>query len=450
MNVSCYYLRPSNSSLRVASCQHPQVRVSPRTFTNEICVGCRFRAENDRVTARHDIRVLWLLADLAQGGIGTYTANLFKSLIGEGVEATAIVFYTCSPLTTDFALARTLSRFTRVICTDERSLAQEVWQSHPYIEFRPGTSVYAELFDQCDVVTTAANSPHALARTDWRGKPLLVQLHSTCDETARIAETLRPYAAHFLVTSSEAWSKATTNFSLPPDEVTLVELAVDANRITSWRSPEKLREELLQKGEHHLPDKFAVDAHWALFFGRFAPEKRIPLIAEAVKILNQRGQNWVGAFVGSGWQVQEIQGKIRKIIPERYLFVPWGGSIGDALGAADAFICASEYEGGPTTSLEALLAGIPILSTDVGILHSLTLPTAFGMPEEPVHTSLGTDPTAEQIADALETRVGNRAPMSRNAEDAQRALQAAGRFSIHRMADDWKRVLRRLVQVPHV
>ncbi|MES2789453.1 MAG: glycosyltransferase family 4 protein [Planctomycetota bacterium] len=388
------------------------------------------------------LKVLWLLADIAHGGIGTYTTNLFKSIVGRTVLPTAVVFYTCNPATTDFSLARALSQFTRVICTDERRVPEEVKHANPHIEFVPGSRIYDELLDQCDIVTTASNNPHVLTRTDWRGKPLLVQLHSTCSETARIAKRLRRYATHFLVTSLEAHTAATTLFGLPPDRVTMIESGVDANRLASWLPPLELRKAFLRDGDHCISSGFAERSHWLLYFGRFASEKRIPLIADAVRLLNESGQAWIGVFVGDGRNASNIKARIRQAIPHHHLLMPWVPSVGDIINASDVFICASDYEGGPISSLEALLAGIPVLSTDVGILPSVKLPRMPGDAEDVVYHSLGSTPTPRHIANVAGSVVRDKMPMTRSVADHCLAVQAAGRFSIRRMADDWNRVLR--------
>ncbi|MES2789452.1 MAG: glycosyltransferase [Planctomycetota bacterium] len=291
------------------------------------------------------------------------------------------------------------------------------------------------------MVTTAASNPYVLLRDDWRGKPLLVQLHSVCNETHSIASKLKPHATHFVVTSHEAYDTAVTTFGIPRNQVTTIELAVDANRLASWAQPMELRSDFLKQGEHRLTEELVATAHWLLYFGRFAPEKRISQIAEAVKILNLRGKSWVGMFVGEGWKGVEIKASIRRTIPKNFILLPWIDNIGDVIRASDVFICASEYEGGPMASIEALLAGIPIVSTDVGILPSVKFLDPESKQQQHVYSSLGRNPTSLQIADVLVKAVGTRSPTERPAIASDLARRAAGRFNVRRMASDWLRVL---------
>lgn len=369
------------------------------------------------------IRLLWLSSDICQGGVPRYFKTLIDALPAS-IESTAIGFSSISESTTDFELIRQFRRRgVRIVCTD--SAPDHLRAAHPEIEFR-GPEVYDELIEGCDVVTTAVNNPHVLHRTDWRGKPIVAQMHSTCDETTRIGRLMAPHAACFTVTSEESRSNAVEKIGLPREKVRVVELAADLNRITTWRDPQDIRRELLAVGEHHLDVEFAMAAKWLVYCGRFSPEKRLPEIAAAVRELN-RTAPWIGVFAGDGWAADKLKPQIRQTIGRRYLFAPWSDQVGDVLAAADVVICNSDYEGGPTSSIEALLAGVPIVSTDVGILQ-----TAEGS-----YTSTGRQPTPERIARAVREASGHRAPMQRRPEDAARAKAFSGRFSVRRMAEDF-------------
>lgn len=357
-------------------------------------------------------RVLFLLADLSQGGIGTYHLNLFKAL-GPEVEVSALVFHYVTPHT-DWALVRELRRYTRVVCTSTTATPEDK-RKHPEIEWETNPAVYDRLIDQCDVVTTAVNDPHVMRRTDWRGKPLIVQLHSTCEVTGMIARTLAPYATKYVVTSEESRRVATGRFGVPPEQIEVVELAVDFNRVACWRRRETIRRELAPGREM---------SRWVLFFGRYSPEKRVERVAQTVAILNRETPGkWLGVFAGSGWKETDLRPRIAAAIPSDHLFIPWG-PIGEILRASNVFVCASEYEGGPTSSLEALVAGVPICSTDVGILNTIA-PRPYA--------SIGRDPSPEDIAAVLSGMdFSPRTDLAR---------EYAGRFSIGRKAAEWEKII---------
>lgn len=355
-------------------------------------------------------RVLFLLADFAKGGISRYTANLLPMISGSACVS-IVAFHTLGEHTDFDLLAEFHRQGWRVVCTGPAT--REIRAQHPAIEF---TSDIDTLIQQADTITTGADHPSVFGRTDWRDKPVIVQLHSTCSVTKRITDSMDAHANCFVVTSEESRQNAIDNWGLQPDRIKLVELVVDPSRIACERSREEIRAELLQMGTHQLIDP---GKPWILYYGRFAPEKRIELIAAAADRLG-----WVGMFAGDGWRAAETRREIIERAPRNSLILPWGIPAGELLRAADVFVCASDFEGGPTTSIEALLAGVPIASTDVGILQAV--PGSYA--------SAGRNPTPERLAEAI--RRALELP-----DRKALAEQMRYRFSLERQADQWRELL---------
>ena len=125
-----------------------------------------------------------------------------------------------------------------------------------------------------------------------------------------------------------------------------------------------------------LPPVAALPPHEFTFalitVSRLEPEKRIVDILEALASIHVRYPS-VGLFVvGEGRERIRLEHMARKLgIEKNVIFL---GHRDDAIGlmqSAQAYIQASAYEGYGRTLIEAALAGLPIITTDVGIVGEL-------------------------------------------------------------------------------
>ena len=112
------------------------------------------------------------------------------------------------------------------------------------------------------------------------------------------------------------------------------------------------------------PSTFALIA-----VGRLEPEKRVEDILAALKLVIKR-YPMVGLFiVGEGRERKRLERMTLSLDLEKH--VVFLGERPDArtlMGSAQAFIQASAYEGYGRTLIEAALARVPIITTDVGIV----------------------------------------------------------------------------------
>lgn len=123
-----------------------------------------------------------------------------------------------------------------------------------------------------------------------------------------------------------------------------------------------------------VPEPVRLPAHPGFTFsliavGRLEPEKRIEDILAALKLVVPH-YPMAGLFiVGEGSERARLERMVRRLgLDNNVLFL---GNRPDARGlmrSAHAFIQASAYEGYGRTLLEAALAKVPIITTDVGIV----------------------------------------------------------------------------------
>ena len=112
---------------------------------------------------------------------------------------------------------------------------------------------------------------------------------------------------------------------------------------------------------------FKEDDKIVLYLGRFEKEKNLEILLRAIKKANVKG-----FFVGSGKQekylkklAQEIDIDIKFKKPVKNELIP------QILAGVDVLGLTSLYEGFPLVLIEAMAAGIPCISTDVGDVRKI-------------------------------------------------------------------------------
>lgn len=103
--------------------------------------------------------------------------------------------------------------------------------------------------------------------------------------------------------------------------------------------------------------------------GRLEPEKRIEDILTALSLVNAR-YPMVGLFiVGEGRERARLERMVRTLkLDEKVVFLGNRFDARSLMASANAFIQSSAYEGYGRTLIEAALAKVPIITTDVGIV----------------------------------------------------------------------------------
>ncbi len=239
----------------------------------------------------------------------------------------------------------------------------------------------------------------------------------------RMADRVLPAATGIRVVSERVKQSLMQRYGSRIPEPSVIPVSVDSTVPEPVRLPE------------HPSFTFAL-----ITVGRLEPEKRIEDILAALKLV--AGQYpMIGLFVvGEGSERGKLERMARSLgLADKVIFL---GNRSDARGlmrSAQAFIQASAYEGYGRTLIEAALAKIPIITTDVGIVGEvfkgyedvLSVPVA-----DPTALSLG-------IVGIIEdTAVRQGLPI--RAEAAARAHLAAQGDIPTRIAEDLERILEKI------
>lgn len=167
----------------------------------------------------------------------------------------------------------------------------------------------------------------------------------------RIADRVLPKADGIRAVSERVKKSIVVRYGTHIPEPSVIPVAVD----TAVPSPARLP-------EHQFT--FALIA-----VGRLEPEKRIEDILAALKLVSKL-YPMVGLFVvGEGSERGRLERMARHLgLTDRVIFLGERPDARALISGAQAFIQASAYEGYSRTLIEAALAKVPIITTDVGIV----------------------------------------------------------------------------------
>lgn len=156
--------------------------------------------------------------------------------------------------------------------------------------------------------------------------------------------------------------------------------------IPTWVDTEvfsPLRDDLRAEQRRRLATTLNIDAaaSWIIFVGRLDITKNPELLLSAFGRLVSRGRHIVLLFIGDGVLRAGLE---KRVVKEglsahvRFLGLRGPAEIATILASADVFALSSTYEGMPMAVLEALGAGLPVATTDVGEVRKVVYPKVNG------------------------------------------------------------------------
>lgn len=116
--------------------------------------------------------------------------------------------------------------------------------------------------------------------------------------------------------------------------------------------------------------------------GRFAVPKGYDDMVDAFRILHERNPHTMLILVGKGSLIDHINNKISDLhLDDSVICLGERSDVPNLLVASDIYVSSSHREGLPVAILEAMMAGLPIISTAVGdIPHIVTEDVGFLVP----------------------------------------------------------------------
>ena len=286
----------------------------------------------------------------------------------------------------------------------------------PWIQ--PGTeaAVFAWLADNADCVI--AWGPGGSVGPTPPERVIFVA-HGARASTCRTALAARPYCDNYVAVS------ATSRAALPAEiqeRTTVIHNGIDEDRCRVTLSRQVVRQQL------NLPEKAVLVGH----VGRIDPDKSPVALARTVARLPRA---YHAVYCGSGRGQQEIQRKVRKMLGGRAHFCGERADVGNVMNALDVVVLASPSEGFGLALVEAWYAGVPTVSTRVGIVAALAS-------EPPVAVTVPVRPHSATLAKAIKRALtaGSKAQLLPRA-----SALARERFTARQMAVNWTSYLQRLL-----
>jgi glycosyltransferase involved in cell wall biosynthesis len=162
----------------------------------------------------------------------------------------------------------------------------------------------------------------------------------------------------FIAINQRIYKKFTDDIKMSSEKIDLVYPVVNANILSNAGEYDAL----LMKTKYSVPTDKKVFA----FIGRLSPQKRPLLLLKLLYEIQKTDTSNVFMIIGNGELKEDVLGFAKKLDLSNVFFVDFVYNMNEIYCFLDGIIFVSEYEGLPIVLLEALINGVPALSTDVG------------------------------------------------------------------------------------
>lgn len=305
------------------------------------------------------------------GGSGVVATELGKSLASLGHEIHFI----------SYSRPARLSFFSENIVYHEVGVANyPLFQYPPYESALAGKIVDVVKFEQLDVLHVHYAIPHASAgfmakqilRTEGLDIPIVTTLHGTDITIVGRDASLKPVVEFSINQSdvvtavSEHLKKETLQHFKVDKDIKVIHNFIDTNRF-AHQNKQHFKKAIAPNGEKIM-----------LHVSNFRKVKRIQDIIEAHEIICKKVSTKL-ILVGDGPERKEMEELARKLqVCSDIRFLGKQDAIDEILSIADVFVMPSERESFGLSALEAMSAGVPVISSDAG-----------GLPELNIHNKTG-------------------------------------------------------------
>jgi glycosyltransferase involved in cell wall biosynthesis len=190
---------------------------------------------------------------------------------------------------------------------------------------------------------------------------------------------------------------------------------------------------LPDRKESQIALTLPADSLQCAFIGRVTQIKRPDRFLDVVSEIKTRGVNLDFFIAGDGEQLDMCRERIkREDLPVAIL--GWQSDIERVLSSADMVVLTSDNEGTPLSLIQAGMAGLPVVTTNVGSVPEVVLDGVTGI-------VTGLD--VQEIADALEKLANDKLLRTKLSAAAQEFTMS--NFGVKRLVHDHEELYKKLI-----
>lgn len=119
-----------------------------------------------------------------------------------------------------------------------------------------------------------------------------------------------------------------------------------------------------------------------LSVARFVPQKNFPLLLHAFARVHEKDGRAVLVLVGKGKDeklISDIISQFSEETKKAIHILPWSNDVGSLMRAASVYVLSSNYEGWGRVLIEAMVAQLPIVTTNVGCAEEVVVHGTHGL-----------------------------------------------------------------------
>lgn len=170
--------------------------------------------------------------------------------------------------------------------------------------------------------------------------------------------------------------------------------------------------EVVNKSKEYIDESLFADAEFKIVsVGRICEQKKFERAIETAEILKRQSYKFKWLIVGDGEQLEDLRKKvIQKRLEDEIQFIGFFANPYAVMSKAHLYVQTSRAEGFCTTITEALVLGLPVVSTRVG-----------GIEEQLESDSCGiiTEHSGESLAEAIKMLIEDKELLRKKAEYAK-------------------------------
>ncbi|MEJ8734542.1 glycosyltransferase [Mediterraneibacter sp. ICN-202921] len=357
------------------------------------------------------VKVLLLISDLGMGGAENITINIAQYIDQKRFDV------------------KIISMFSEEYCVDKYKAIIEKYKIPViYLNKKPGLdlSIIFKLRsilkkEKPDVLHTHRYScvyallPSIICRVPGR----VHTVHNVADkEIPGAYRKLMKIAYHFFGVTAVAINEGVKDsirecYKLAGDVVPIIKNGVDITKFYSGKKASTLT---------------------LINVGRFSPQKNHKLLIKCMANILKENKNIKLVLIGEGELKNEIEQLVSELkLNENVHFTGNVSNVEEYLAAADIYVMTSDYEGLPLSVIEAMAAGLPIVTTKAGGVVNLVKDGQNG-----ILVDVGDE---EAISDAVLNLIKD---SEKRQEMGEKSQELAKEYSVERMVEEYEKLYLKL------